>query len=222
MSTRTPFKTAALAGLATLACAGSVRAHHSGYVYQTTPIWITGSVTRFELKNPHTITTVEGKGEDGQVRLWAVEGPPQTALDRRSGSDEYVPKVGDTLEVCAFPYRSVEEIARDTRLVPSLDVSVRERLERTTTESASPRLLAGYALATPDGAMRLWEPHGFISECIRSSTHERQLWIDFLNASPRAHELWCSERTRYAAIQSNASFHELVEELTGLLDEPCK
>src|SRR5690242_1080085 len=89
-------------GLAALACAGSVQAHHSGYMYQTTPIWINGTVTRVELKNPHTITTLEDTGEDGKVRLWAVEGPPQTALDRRSGSGEYVPKVGDRLEVCAF------------------------------------------------------------------------------------------------------------------------
>ena len=212
----------AIAGLAVLACAGSVLAHHSGYMYQTTPIWINGTVTRFELKNPHTITTLEARSEDGQARLWAVEGPPQTALGRRSDGGEYVPKVGDTLEVCAFPYRPVDEIARDTRLVPSLDVSVRERLERTTTEGTSPRFVAGYVLTTSDGEMRLWEPHGFISECIRSSNDQRQLWLDFLNASPRAHELWCSEQRRYAAIQSNPSFHELVEELNGLLADRCK
>ena len=211
-----------LAGVAALVCAGSVLAHHSGYMYQTTPIWITGSVTRFELKNPHTITTLEARSEDGQVRLWAVEGPPQTALGRRSGDGEYVPKVGDTLEVCAFPYRPVDEIARDTRLVPSLDVSVRERLERTTTEGTSPRFVAGYVLTTSDGEMRLWEPHGFISECIRSSNDQRQRGLDFLPAHPRAHELLCSEQRRYAAIQSNASFLELVGEINRLLDNPCE
>ena len=212
----------AIAGLAALACAGSVLAHHSGYMYQTTPIWINGTVTRFELKTPHTITTLEARSEDGQVRLWAVEGPPQTALGRRSGGDEYVPKVGDTLEVCAFPYRPVDEIARDTRLVPSLDVSIRERLERTTTEGTSPRFVAGYLLTTSDGEMRLWEPHGFISECIRSSNEQRQRWLDFLNANSRAHELFCSEQRRYAAVQSNASFRELVGEINRLLDNPCE
>ena len=221
MSTRTPFKTAALAGLATLACAGSVRAHHSGYVYQTTPIWITGTVTRFELKNPHTITTVEGKGEDGQVRVWAVEGPPQTALDRRSGSDEYVPKVGDTLEVCAFPYKPVEEIARDSRLKPPLDVAGQRRLESSTTEGASPRLIAGHLLVTPNGAKRLWEPHGFISECMRSSNDQRQPWLDLLNANAEAHQLWCEQR-KYTAVQSNASLKEFVGEINGLLADPCK
>ena len=80
-----------------LVCAGSVQAHHSHLDYQTTPIWISGTVTRFELKNPHVITTLEGKGENGQAQLWTVEGPSQTELDRRKGSDEYLPKVGDTL-----------------------------------------------------------------------------------------------------------------------------
>ena len=94
----------AAAGLAALACSGSVRAHHSYLVYQTTPFWIAGTVTRFEIKNPHTVTTLAVESEDGQVLQWAVEGPSQTVLDRGSGSGEYVPKVGDTLEVCAFPY----------------------------------------------------------------------------------------------------------------------
>jgi hypothetical protein len=125
------------AGLAALACAGSVRAHHSYLAYQTTPFWLNGTVTGFELKNPHTITTLEAKSEDGQVLQWAVEGPSQTALDRRSESGEYVPKVGDTLEVCAFPY------------TPPLDESAaRRRLEL--------RIVAGHVLVTPGGAMQVW------------------------------------------------------------------
>lgn len=45
--------------LATLACVGTVRAHHSGYMYATTPIWIEGEVTSFEPRDPHTFTTLE-------------------------------------------------------------------------------------------------------------------------------------------------------------------
>ena len=206
----------ALAGLAALTCAGSVLAHHSGYMYQTTPIWISGTVTRFEPRSPHTIITLEDKSNGGQIRMWAVEGPPQTAVERSSRSGENVPKVGDAIEVCAFPYRPAEEIARDGRIWGG-DVPAR----RGPPIADARQFVAGYVLATPDGEMRLWEPHGFISECIRSSTGQRQLWLDFLNANPRAHELWCSERTRYAAIQSNASFHELVEELNALLADPC-
>jgi hypothetical protein len=200
--------------------AGSLQAHHSGYVYQTTPIWIAGTVTRFELKNPHTITTIEGRGEDGQVRVWAVEGPAQTQLDRRSGNGEYVLKVGDTLKVCAFPYKPAEEIARDTRLTPSVDDTVRRRLESTTTDGASPRFIEGHVLVLPEGGMQSWDPHGILAECVRSSNDGKQPWVDFLNTSSRARDLWCQQR-RYAAVQSNAPLRELVAEINGQLESPC-
>jgi hypothetical protein len=203
--------------LVAIACAGSVLAHHSGYVYQTTPIWINGSVTRFELKNPHTITTVEARTEDGQARLWAVEGPPQTALDRRGGSGAYVPKVGDAIAICAFPYRPAEEIARDSRIVGSFDVSA---LSSRTADGASPRFVAGHVLVTSDGAMHLWEPHGFISECIRSSHDPRESWAEFLNANAQARASFCGQR-RNAHVQSDASLKELVEEVGRALDDPC-
>jgi hypothetical protein len=209
-----------LAAALALVCAGSVRAHHSGYMYQTTPIWIAGTVTRFELKNPHTITTIEGRSEDGQVRVWAVEGPSQTQLDRRSGDGEYVPKVGDTLKVCAFPYKPAEEIARDTRLTPSLDDAVRRRLEATTTDGASPRFMEGHVLVMPDGGMRSWDPHGILAECVRTTNDAKRPWVDFLNTSPRARELWCQQR-RYVAVQSNAPLRDLVEEINGQLESRC-
>ena len=212
-------RAATIAAALALVCAGSVRAHHSGYVYQTTPIWIAGTVTRFELKNPHTITTIEARSEDGQVRVWAVEGPAQTQLDR-GYSGGYVPKIGDTLKVCAFPYRPVDEIARDTRLTPSLDDSVRRRLEATTTDGASPRLIEGHVLVMPDGGMRSWDPHGILAECVRTSNDAKQPWVDFLNTSSRARELWCQQR-RYEAVQSNAPLRELVEEINGQLESPC-
>ena len=87
MRTNAAITAAGLPGIAALACAGSVQAHHSHLLYQTTPIWISGTVTRFELKDPHAITTLEGKGENGQAQSWTVEGPSQTELDRRKGSD---------------------------------------------------------------------------------------------------------------------------------------
>ena len=221
MRTNAAIMAAGLAGLAALACASPVQAHHSHLLYQTTPIWISGTVTRFELKNPHAITTLEGRSEDGQVRVWAVEGPSQTGLNRRSAGDEYLPKVGDKLEVCAYPYRPAEEIASDSRL-PSwrLDASVQRRLESSTTEGASPRLILGHMLVTTDGAMRVWEPYGFISECMRSSNDEIQSWIERLNANPEARTFWCDQRGR-AAVQSNASLKGFVDETNGLLADPC-
>jgi hypothetical protein len=71
----------------------------------------------------------------------------------------------------------------------------------------------------PDGEMRSWEPHGLIGECIRSSNGEIPPWIDFLNASTRARELWCEQR-RYVPVRSNAPLRDLVEEINSLLDNP--
>lgn len=221
MRTNAANTAAGLAGLAALACAGSVQAHHSHLDYQTTPIWISGTVTRFELKNPHAITTLEGRSENGQVLVWTVEGPSQTGLDRRGGSGEYLPKVGDTLEVCAYLYRPVAEIASDPRLVPHLDDSILRRLEATTAEGASPRLILGHMLVTAGGAMRVWEPFGLIGDCMRSSNDQRQSWIERLNANPEARQVWCDQRGR-AAVQSNQSLKGFVDEITMLLAEPCK
>jgi hypothetical protein len=234
MRTNASITAAGLAGLAAFACAGSVRAHHSHLLYQTTPVWISGTVTHFELTNPHAITTLEGKSENGQVLVWTVEGPSQTGLDRRSGgvltadgdyqirrSDEYLPKVGDTLEVCAYPYRSAEEIARDSRLPEwKLDGSFRRWLESSTTEGSSPRVVLGHMLVTTGGAMRVWEPYGLISECMRNSNDRRQSWIELLNANPEARNFWCDQKGS-AAIQSNASLKGFVDEIDVLLAEPC-
>ena len=205
----------ALTGLAALACAGSVLAHHSGYMYQTAPIWISGTVIRFEPKTPHTIMTLEDRSEDGQVRLWAVEGPPQSA-SRRAGRAED-PKVGDPIRVCAFPYRPAEEIARDGRIWGG---NVPAQRSLSSPAGSSSRFVAGHVIVTPNGEMRPWEPHGLIGECIRSSNGERQQWLDLLSANPRARELWCEQR-RYEAVRSNAPLRDLVEEINGLLDNPC-
>jgi hypothetical protein len=186
-------------------------------MYQTTPIWISGAVIRLELRNPHTIITLEDRSQDGQVRLWAVEGPSQTEVDRRS-IDEQVPKVGDTIKVCAFPYRPAEEIARDPRIRGG-DISARR--SSPTIDGSSPQFVAGHVIVMPDGEMKSWEPHGIISECMRSSDDKRQAWLDFLNANPRVRDAWCGQRG-YAVVQSNASLREFVEEINSSLDEPCK
>jgi hypothetical protein len=222
MRTNAAITAAGLAGVAALACSGSVQAHHSHLLYETTPIWISGTVTHFELKNPHAITTLEGRSENGHVLLWNVEGPSQSGLDRRGSSEEYLPKVGDTLEVCAYPYRPAEEVARDSRL-PNwrLDASTQRWLESSTTEASSPRLILGHLLVTTGGAMRVWEPFGLISDCMRRSNVQSRAWIELLNANPEARSFWCNERGS-ARVQSNASLKEFVEQTNARLDESCQ
>jgi hypothetical protein len=203
------------AGLAVLACAGSLQAHHSGYMYETTPIWVEGKVIRFEGINPHTITTLEERSAGGQVRRWAVEGPGESQLARMGlGAD--VPKVGDTMKFCAFPYKPAAELSR---MYPGVDFS--RRRSSPDTDGPSPQFVAGHVMVKADGEKRLWEPHGLISECMRSSDEQRQPWLDFLNSSPRVRQAWCEQRG-HAHIQSTPSLKELVEEINRLIDRPCE
>ena len=202
------------AALIALAGAGSLQAHHSGYMYATTPFWAKGAVVRFEHANPHTVITLEDRGENGQVLRWAVEGPGQFQLDRMGISAD-VPKIGDVIEFCAFPYRSVAELSR---IFPGADFSA---LRSRVTDASSPQFVAGHVMVTPDGERRIWEPHGVIAECVRSSDDQRQSWLDFLDSNAGAHEAWCAQRD-YAAVQSNASLRAFVEEIDKSMHAPCE
>lgn len=203
------------AAIVALACTGSASAHHSGFSYQTVPVWIEGSVVRFEHINPHTRITLEDKSADGQVRLWVVEGPPQAALDRR-GAELHVPKVGDRLRFCGFPYKSAAELSR---LWPGVDFSTQRWTELI--DGSSPRYVAGHVMVTSEGTKHLWEPHGLLSECMRSSDEPRQSWLSVINSNPSVREAWCTQRD-YSAIRLDASLHDFVEEIDRSLAEPCK
>jgi hypothetical protein len=201
--------------LAVLAWAGSLQAHHSGSMYETVPIWVKGTVLRFEGINPHTITTVENRNADGQVRRWAIEGPGQFQLGRL-GLGVNVPKVGDFIEFCAFPYKSAAELSRR---FPGADFS--KRRSSTDVDGSPLTFVAGHVMVMPDGEKRLWEPHGVISECIRISENQGQSWLDFLDSSPRARQAWC-EQMKYTRNQSSAATSQLEEEINSLIDDPCE
>ena len=200
------------AALAALLCAAAAHAHHSGYMYESTPIWLEGTVVSFEAINPHSITMLQVRGEDGQLRRWAVEGPPRVRLDR---DESKVPEVGEVLGFCAFPYKSPEELSA---IFPGVDFSARRASAGG--DGSSPQYVAGHVMQLPDGEKRIWEPHGVLSECIRSSGAETQPWIDFLNSSSAARQAWCEQR-RYAHNESTAELQEFVVEVTGMLDESC-
>jgi len=201
--------------LAAVACSDSLRAHHSGRLYDPSPIWIEGTVVRFENIDPHTITTLEARSADGPVRRWSVEGPGQSQF-KRMGIDMDVPAVGDVLQFCAFPYRSIPEL---TRLYPGVDFSGLRASAHL--DGSSPQSVGGHVMVTPNGEKRLWEPHGLIGECIRSSEEERQSWIDFVNSNLRVWQNWCQQMEN-AHTRSTASLMELVEEVNSLIDDPCE
>jgi hypothetical protein len=190
--------------IATLASVGAVQAHHTGSMYEQSPIWIKGTVVRFDRTNPHSIITLEDRGDNGEVRRWAVEGPAQFQLDRM-GIAENFPRVGDVLEFCSFPYKP-EHLARFRSQDP---------------DGVPRQLIEGHVMVLSDGQKQFWDPHGLISACIVSSDDPRQSWLDFLNSNPRAREAWCQQRG-WPATQSTASSRELVEEIDRSIDMPCE
>jgi hypothetical protein len=214
VETENPVRKAAavLAGGLAALVAAALQAHHSGSMYQTTPTWVHGTVVGVERINPHTIITLEDTAAAGEVRRWAVEGPAESQLDRL-GLD--MPNVGDLLEFCAFAYKPVAELSR---LFPGVDFSARRALAA---DGSSPQFVVGHVRVSPDGEKQLWEPHGTLAECIRSSADQRQSWVDFLNAAPRARQGWCEQR-RFDHVRSNVSLQQLVEEIDSGIERPCE
>ena len=76
-------------------------------------------------------------------------------------------------------------------------------------------------MVTPDGNRRFWDPHGLISECMRSSDDQRQSWLEFLRSDQRALNAWCQQRA-YEAVRTNAALTAYVSEIDGLLASPCR
>ncbi|MGW8369106.1 MAG: hypothetical protein ACWGPN_10560, partial [Gammaproteobacteria bacterium] len=138
----------------------------------------------------------------------------QARLDRDAAA-RYVPAVGDVVGFCAFPYKSLEELAR---LFPEVDYS--SSRWSMTIAGASPQLVTGHLMLMPDGDRQLWEPHGVIAECILGSDETRQVWLDFLNTNRSARQAWCQQKT-YALVRADASLSEFVEAFDDMLDAPC-
>lgn len=196
-----------------LACAAELQAHHTGSMYRTTPVWIAGTVVGFDDINPHTLTMLEERMEDGTVRRWRVEGPGRSQL-AGNGGGQVVPGVGDFIEVCGFPYRSVEELSR---MFPEAGFAASQTFAD---PGVAQQTVAGHILVMSDGALQLWEPHGLISECIRSSGRPTESWLGFLRNDSRALRGWCEQR-RYAHVEETASLREFIETIDRPLDGPC-
>ena len=160
--------------LALLAWAASVQAHHSSSLFDlTTPLWVRGTVVRYQPINPHVLITLEGRQADGQHHQWIVEGPNLARLERMRLDANFL-KVGDVIEVCGFPYR--KEILAQHASAPD--------------GAAVLPSFHGHVLALPDGRMQPWGPYGTLDLCIRPNDAP-QTWIAFLDGDEMAREYWC-------------------------------
>jgi hypothetical protein len=85
------------AAIALLVCATALRAHHSARMIEmSAPIWVKGTVVRYEIVHPHTLIELDEKTDDGQVKRWTVEGPIRSRI-QRMGVDASLLQNGDVI-----------------------------------------------------------------------------------------------------------------------------
>ena len=177
-----------------------LRAHHSISVIDTsTPVWVKGTVVRYEIVNPHTMVEIEEKLGDGQVKRWTVEGPGLGRIERM-GVDESFLKLGDVIEVCGFNPK-------------------KELLDRRPADAGPlPPFTHGHMIVMPDGRMSPWGPYGKLENCVRPGD-QAQSWLNFLNTNKIARDLWCNPyRTTVPTI---AVSRGLVQEINDSMASPC-
>src|SRR5262252_4207852 len=97
-------KLVTLVGIALLlAAAAPVWAHHafSAEFDVNQPLTLKGTLTKWEMINPHSWFHIDVKGPDGKVTEWMIEGgSPNTLI--RLGVTKYTVKVGTELTIEAY------------------------------------------------------------------------------------------------------------------------
>jgi len=199
MRRATATSAAALAALG----ATSLAAHHSvSTIDVSTPIWVKGTVVRYEPISPHTKFELEEKTADGGVQRWTVEGPFPGRLQRILSlngmkPDEDFLKAGDAVEVCGFYPKRRGDASQSGEAL---------------------HFFHGHVLVMPDGRMQSWGPYGKIDNCIRADDRPER-WLDFFSADPLAAEHWCNSK-HFVDVPSTAP-PGFVDELDRRMNQPC-
>ena len=113
------FGTLILAGLALLASARTVLAHHAfaAEYNANRPIMLTGNVTKVDWRNPHAHCYVDVKDASGKVTTWDLELASPNVLQREGWTRKTI-KAGDMVTVNGYLAKDGTNLAhaRDFRL----------------------------------------------------------------------------------------------------------
>ena len=106
----TPHKigTALIFVLTLLACSSTVSAHHGTAVSyeQEEFITVTGTVTQFRWRNPHSALFLDIKNEAGETVNYAIELASPVLMSRSSGWTRNTFRPGDTVQFRVHPSRT--------------------------------------------------------------------------------------------------------------------
>jgi hypothetical protein len=111
------------AAIVALAWPGALAAHHSLERFDTTtPVWLKGTVIRFDRVAPHARINIEQK-TGGKTQRWSIDGPAPNALDRVGIGKDFM-KEGDEVEVCGFPLKGEFEEQSAAALIANPGLSL--------------------------------------------------------------------------------------------------
>ena len=140
-----------IVAIAALAWPGALTAHHSLVQFDTTtPVWVKGTIVRFDRVNPHVRFFLDQTREDGQTQRWVVDGPPSNNLGRMGIGPDFL-KAGDVIEVCGFV------------------------LKEEGTPVSSGRALSGHLLVMAHGKRRYWSDYGVLEKCLNPGENKEAL-----------------------------------------------
>jgi hypothetical protein len=94
-------------GILILTGSSLLAAHHAftAQFDENRPVSLKGTVTKFELINPHSWIWIDVKGADGKVVNWGIEGGTPNALMRRGFTKNSLP-IGTEVVVVGFQARN--------------------------------------------------------------------------------------------------------------------
>ena len=150
------------AAIAALSWPGALAAHHSLAQFDTTtPVWVKGTVIRFDPVSPHARIILE-QADGGKTQRWSVDGPAPNSFARMGIGENFL-KVGDVLEVCGFPLKADVEAQRASTPVAS------------NPNVLSGRPFSGHLLVMPNGKRQFWSDYGVLDKCLRPGESVQQL-----------------------------------------------
>lgn len=148
-----------------LLLSGSLSAHHASRLFETTvPIWVKGTVVRFNWGNPHTAIIVEQVEADGTKVRWALENSGRLDMLQRMGYTRDSFKVGDPIEACGFAPK--QQYAAGS---PSSTAEGRTRLGPEWLDGAE-RVITARLLLTKNGPEVHWSHYGPLELCTTDET----------------------------------------------------
>jgi hypothetical protein len=104
------------AGVALLAAATPVRAHHSfsAAFDATQPVTVRGVITEVRLENPHSWFFIDVKDASGKLEKWSFEASTPTSLIRSGVKPGFV-KAGDDVTIKGYHARDASQNAGAAR-----------------------------------------------------------------------------------------------------------